>query len=60
MRRVKIFSDSDHEVIEQQVNKWLAGHATAVIFRTMQSECEIEGLWSLTITVFYYEGARGQ
>lgn len=59
MRKIKIFTGCDHVEVEEETNKWLADHRTAIIHRTMQSECcLVEGAWSLTITIFYYEGKQ--
>lgn len=60
MRKIKIFTDDNSHEIESEVNTWLAAHQSAIIHNVLQSETyvggETEGEWSLTITIFYYEG----
>lgn len=63
MRKIKIFSDSGVGVVEREVNEWLAVHKSAIIHNLLQSESYVggddDGQWSLTITIFYYEGEQG-
>lgn len=57
MRKIKIFTDNDAGGIERKMNHWLIGHKSAIIHNVLQSECcLVDGTWSLTITIFYYEG----
>lgn len=61
MRRVRIFSNANHALVQQWVNEWLANHQTAIIFNVLQTESQSDNgtSWSLTITIFYYEGEQG-
>lgn len=59
MRKIKIFTSSDAETVGQEVNSWLASHKSAIIHDILQSESHDTGDWTLTITIFYYEGEQG-
>lgn len=59
MRKIKIFTDSNADVIEREVNTWLVSHKLAIIHDMLQSESHDTGDWTLTITIFYYEGEQG-
>ena len=60
MRKIKIFTDDGPVGVERSVNEWLVAHRSAIIHNILQSESyvggEADGEWSLTITIFYYEG----
>lgn len=61
MRKIKIFRFSQYNNSEEAVNVWLSEHGTAIIHNVLQSESidsDGSGAWSLTITIFYYEGVE--
>lgn len=57
MRKIKIFRLTDFSAVEPTVNQWLAEHERITIVSMCQSESHATWHpWSLTITIFYYEG----
>lgn len=58
MRKIKIFRVGVFNDV-RVINEWLAEHKSAIIDQMLQSESNTSDGWSLTITIFYYEGEQG-
>lgn len=59
MRKIKIFRFSEFNNAEATVNDWLAQHRTVIVHNVLQSESHATWhSWTLTITIFYYEGEQ--
>lgn len=55
MRKIKIFRLAAYND-ETVINHWLAEHKAAIVHKMLQSESGVGLDWTLTITIFYYEG----
>lgn len=55
MRKIKIFRLAAYND-ETVINNWLVEHKAAIIHKMLQSESGVGLDWTLTITIFYYEG----
>lgn len=60
MRKIKIFTDANETEMEDEINEWLIERPAIIVHNILQSEScvgdEDDSTWSLTITIFYYEG----
>lgn len=58
MRKVKIFVDTNTEILERRINEWLKTHSGISVTDILQSESDTDKResWSITVTIFYIEG----
>ena len=62
-QKIKIFSDSNYQKLNEDINEFLGSTSTREVLHIAQSESTGNGgdEWSMTITIIYKEriGARG-
>lgn len=57
---VKVFTVTHSNEMEGAVNGWLRENPSVEIHHVCQSESMNDESWSMTLTIFYTEGARGK
>ena len=57
--KIKVFTVSHKDKMEEVVNEWLAENPTAAIHHVHQSESMNAESWSLSVTIFYTPPEKG-
>lgn len=57
--KIKVFTVSHKDKMEEGVNAWLAENPAAAVHHVHQSESMNADSWSLSITIFYTPAEKG-